>query len=87
MLQSEYICQSCGTLIDNVDDFGTNSDFTKNQDYCIFCYHKGAFSEPHISKIEMVGRVTETIVDKTSLPKDQAYDFVVQTVSSLKRWQ
>lgn len=87
MLPDEYVCQSCGMPIDKYKDFGTNCDFTKNEDYCIFCFHQGMFTEPYISKEEMVGRIAETMVDRTSLPKDQAYMLVAQTISSLKRWQ
>lgn len=86
-MQSEYVCQSCGMLIDKPEDLGTNSDLTKNEDYCIFCFHNGIFSEPEISKAEMVGRITQVMMEKTDIPKEQAYLLVDQTVSSLKRWQ
>jgi len=87
VMQSEYICQSCGMPIDKPEDLGTNSDLTKSEDYCIFCFHNGIFSEPEISKAEMVSRITQAMIEKTDLPKEQAHILVDQTVSSLKRWQ
>ncbi len=87
MLQEECVCQSCGMPIDRHEDFGTNSNLTKNEDFCIFCFHNGRFSEPEISKAVMVSRITESLVAKTNLPKEQAHRFVNDTISSLKRWQ
>lgn len=37
-------CQSCGMpLTDNI--FGTEADGTANEDYCIYCYKEGMFTQ------------------------------------------
>ncbi len=37
------VCQSCGMLIESSDDYGTEKDNSKNQEYCAQCYQKGKF--------------------------------------------
>jgi len=37
------ICQSCGMPMDSDAIYGTNSDGSKNSDYCIYCYKDGKF--------------------------------------------
>lgn len=37
------ICQSCSMPITDDSLFGTNSDGTRNTDYCIYCYKDGTF--------------------------------------------
>ena len=43
------ICQSCSMPMDDEKVFGTNTDGTKNLDYCIYCYKNGEF----IDKVSM----------------------------------
>lgn len=38
------ICQSCGMIIDDTEDYGTESDGSKSEEYCIHCYKKGKFT-------------------------------------------
>ena len=38
------ICQSCGMIIDDSEDYGTESDGSKSEEYCIHCYKKGKFT-------------------------------------------
>lgn len=45
----ENICQSCSMPIMKEEQFGTNKDGSKNQDYCIYCYKDGEF----IDKVTM----------------------------------
>ncbi|MEI6532565.1 MAG: zinc ribbon domain-containing protein [Candidatus Roizmanbacteria bacterium] len=44
MSQDALICQSCGMPMEKPEDFGTNLDATQNNDYCTYCYQKGAFT-------------------------------------------
>lgn len=37
-------CQSCGMPLAKEADFGTNGDGSRNEDYCGYCYQKGAFT-------------------------------------------
>lgn len=37
-------CQSCGMPLTE-EVLGTNADGSKNEEYCIYCYKDGAFTE------------------------------------------
>ncbi len=38
-------CQSCGMPLTKVEDKGTNADGIVNEDYCVYCYKDGAFTQ------------------------------------------
>ena len=47
-------CQSCGMpLSKDPKGSGTNSDGTKSNMYCSYCFDKGQFTQPDISLEEM----------------------------------
>ena len=39
---NQKLCQSCSYPLTNDEDFGTNADGSKNEDYCKHCYVNGA---------------------------------------------
>ena len=39
----EKICQSCGMVMKDEKEYGTNEDNSLNTDYCCYCYQKGKF--------------------------------------------
>lgn len=39
----EKICQSCAMPLTKEEEFATNADGSKNEEYCIYCYKNGAF--------------------------------------------
>ncbi|MCL2064463.1 MAG: hypothetical protein FWG98_08830 [Candidatus Cloacimonetes bacterium] len=43
VLQFHVRCQSCYMIIDEPDKFGSESDGTASQDYCLYCYQNGSF--------------------------------------------
>ncbi|WP_373840947.1 zinc ribbon domain-containing protein, partial [Bacteroides heparinolyticus] len=40
----QQFCQSCGMPL-AADNKGTNSDGSRNEDYCIYCYKDGKFTQ------------------------------------------
>ena len=51
---SKRFCQSCGMPMEADTDFGTNEDGSRNEDYCCYCYQKGAFTNPSMTMEEMI---------------------------------
>ncbi|MDR1877934.1 MAG: zinc ribbon domain-containing protein, partial [Bacteroidales bacterium] len=43
-LEQKY-CQSCGMPLTDSALLGTNKDQTVNEDYCVYCYKDGAFTQ------------------------------------------
>lgn len=44
MTMEMKFCQSCGMPLTD-DNKGTNADGTQNEDYCIYCYKDGKFTQ------------------------------------------
>ena len=40
----QKFCQSCGMPMTN-ETLGTNADGSRNDDYCIYCYKDGKFTQ------------------------------------------
>jgi hypothetical protein len=55
--QCFVLCQSCGTAMHRYDDFGTDTNGCKVDDYCQSCFQDGAFVEPHLSLDDMIARI------------------------------
>ncbi|MFV0419261.1 MAG: zinc ribbon domain-containing protein [Dysgonomonas sp.] len=40
----QKFCQSCGMPLTVNEEKGTNTDQSKNEEYCIYCFKDGAFT-------------------------------------------
>lgn len=79
-------CQSCGMPLVRPEDFGTCANGGRINDYCGNCYRNGAFTEPDITKSEMIARVASILVNSRRMPNDTARAFAIRVVPTLKRW-
>ena len=41
----EKICQSCGMNMVKPEEYGTNADGGKNEEYCMYCFQNGTFTK------------------------------------------
>ncbi len=82
----DKFCQSCAMPLEGDKLYGTNTDGTKNDEYCIYCYKDGKFTSD-ISMEEMkefcVGKMVEFIPGMT---KEKAKSMLDETFPKLKRW-
>lgn len=79
------ICQSCAMPLEKDEDFSTNKDGSKNQEYCVYCYKSGEFKDPDITLEGMLDKV-ESIMKQRGM----AEDIIVKTkqmIPQLKRWK
>ena len=44
-MEDKKFCQSCGMPMEKTEDFGTNHDGGRNEDYCCYCYKEGKFTD------------------------------------------
>ena len=79
------ICQSCGMPITIEEFYGTNEDGSKNKDYCSFCYQNGRFTEPKLTKKQMIKKVSKFYAKV--YPKHIARKMAEDTIKNLKRWR
>ena len=87
----QKICQSCGMPMVTVEEFGTNSDGSVNEDYCVYCFRAGKFTV-EASMDEMIARYAEfpdALKDENgnSITKEQFITNMNVFLPTLKRWQ
>ena len=80
-------CQSCAMPLQKEEDFGTNADGSKSEEYCRYCYQAGKFTEPDISMKEMVDKVVSFLVSLEKMPEAQAREIGTTFIPQLKRWR
>ncbi|MGE5042236.1 MAG: zinc ribbon domain-containing protein [Candidatus Levyibacteriota bacterium] len=80
----EKRCQSCGMPI-SVHSFGTNASGSMNFDYCMYCFQKGGFTEPDITKQEMIRRLS--IVMSKEMGEEDVLEKADAIITGLKRWR
>ena len=79
------ICQSCAMPLEREEDFGSNADESKNEEYCSFCFKEGAFTDPDISLDDFISKVEQIMKGMQMLD-----DVIIQTkamIPTLKRWK
>ena len=86
-MQSEaQICQSCGMPMEKSEDFGTNADRNRNEDYCCFCFKNGDFTSPDLTLEQMIDKLIG-FADKMGMTQTQAREIAQKVIPRLKRWQ
>jgi hypothetical protein len=78
-------CQSCAMPMEKPEDFGTNADRSQNNEYCCYCYKNGKFTEPDITKEQMIEKVAG-IMKQMQMPDSQIGQ-VKTFIPMLKRWR
>lgn len=79
-------CQSCSMPMEKQEDFGTDADGSKSEDYCRFCFQRGEFTEPNITMEEMIDRVAAVMTTEVKMPEAQAKEVAKTSIPKLKRW-
>lgn len=90
MIKMEKFCQSCGMpLIDEV--LGSNADGSKNEDYCMYCYKDGKFTNDCTmdEMIEFCAQYVDEVNKNMPKPmtKDEYKQIMRQYFPTLKRWK
>jgi len=86
MEKEVFICQSCAMPMENEEDFGTEDDGGRNQEYCKYCFQEGGFTNPGISVEEMTERLIE-LAEKMGRTKEETKKMAEETLPKLKRWE
>jgi len=86
MENEQKICQSCGMPMSADEDFGTNADGVRNEEYCTYCFQNGGFTWPEAT----LDTMTEKLVgmsDQMGMSKEEAEEMAKENLPRLKRWQ
>lgn len=80
------LCQSCAMPLQNNEDFGTNADNTKNDDYCCYCFKKGKFTY-ECTMDELIEQCAPMISNGNPYKNiDEAKNAMKEIFPTLKRW-
>lgn len=86
-MEQKY-CQSCGMPMGETDElYGTQTDGSKNEDYCKYCYDKGKFTS-HCTMEEMIDFCIPHMAEANpDMTKEDAKKMMMEYFPKLKRWQ
>lgn len=80
-------CQSCGMPMDKEELFGLNSDGSKNEDYCTYCFKDGKFNSPNETVEEMIETCVPYYAEAQNVSKEEARKILTDIIPTLKRWR
>lgn len=84
-------CQSCGMILEKDSDRGTESDGSRSEEYCAFCYQQGKF----VHDVTMEEMVEHNLKDLEQwnesvglhLSEQEAREQLMGFLPTLKRWR
>lgn len=78
-------CQSCAMPMAKPEEFGTNIDRSKSNEYCHYCFQNGKFTESDITMSQMIEKCAGIMRQMKMLEAqiEQTKTFIPM----LKRWQ
>lgn len=84
----QFFCQSCGMPMGDTDDlYGTNADGGKNDDYCCYCYQKGAFTYEGSMENMIEMCVPHMTAAHPEMTDEKARAMMLEYFPMLKRWK
>jgi len=80
-------CQSCGMPLAKDEDYGTNKDGSRNEDYCAYCFKDGEFTVD-LTMDEMITFCAEHVDEwDAKMTKEEATALMKDLFPKLKRWR
>ena len=84
----EAYCQSCAMPMAGNDElFGTNADGSKNEEYCIYCYKDGNFTNDCTMEEMIEFCIPHMVEGNSGMSEDEARKMMNQFMPQLKRWR
>lgn len=80
-------CQSCGMPLVRPEDYGTEADGKASQDYCQYCYQKGAFTSSMTMEEMIDFCVPHMVAGHPEMTAEQAKAQMEQFFPMLLRWK
>jgi hypothetical protein len=88
MIMEEQYCQSCGMPMGVTNDmYGTNSDGSKNNDYCKYCFDNGGFTSSTTMEEMIDFCVPHVVSANPDMSEDDARKMMNNFFPNLKRWK
>lgn len=68
------------------NDLGTNSDNSKNKEYCKFCFKNGNFTDEGLTMEQKIDKMVG-FAKQMGTPEENARSFAQRVLPTLKRWK
>ncbi len=82
----QKLCQSCGMPLTKAEEFGTEKDGSKSNDYCVYCYSGGEFLTPNETVEQMIDTCVPFMVEQ-GMDEKSSRESLESLLPSLKRWK
>ena len=87
-MDDELHRQSCGMLLSKeFGNPGTNADGTRGDEFCVFCFVNGDFTNPNQTLEEMIASSVENMTSDLQMPLERATELAYSFIPTLRRWQ
>ena len=91
MKTEQRFCQSCGMPLNDVNDYGTNADGSRNDEYCKYCYENGRFKQ-QCTMEEMIEHCAQFVEEfnkdsEHKVTREEAIGQMKMFFPHLKRWR
>ena len=77
-------CQSCAMPMTE-DDYGSEKDGSKTDEYCKYCYQDGEFTSD-VTMEEMIDFCVPKTAEATGMSEEEARKMANEVFPQLKRW-
>lgn len=78
-------CQSCSMPLANEEVWGSEANGNRTNEYCMYCYQNGAFTQPNLTMQEMLESCVPHMV-KDGMEEQRAREILQGAMPYLKRW-
>lgn len=83
-MEKGLICQSCSMPIEQEEHIGTNHDGSKNNDYCVFCFKDGSFTD-NMSLDAFIENSLQ-FASEVGMSEEEMREYCKKMLPTLKRW-
>ena len=82
----ERLCESCGMILSDPSQYGTEADGSATPHFCRWCYDRGAYTEP-IDMETMIEDCAPRMVEHGGFTLDEAVSLMGAVLPNLRRWK
>lgn len=85
---NQKFCQCCGMPMGDTDElYGTNSDGSKNEEYCKYCFENGKFTFNGTMEEMIEICVPKMAAANPDMSEEEARKSMLEWFPVLKRWK
>ena len=86
-MEEMKFCQSCAMPLTKSEDFGTNADQSRNEEYCRYCYENGKFTSELSMEEFLESCIPFSLQAGVYLDAETARKEMRKYYPTLKRWK